>query len=202
MTRWIRTAGIVAGSVVGAGMLATAALAGNGVSTPADQAVSSATEKACGNLAPALGEAKAAPAPALPVCAGAGGVKAPDFSWEGPGAIGPRAGVPSGLPSDLPSDVPGPETMAQDPPDFPKLPFEPDLGPKPSLPQLPSPSDLGGAQPELPAPGLPQPDLGARPELPGVSGSQLPTKPDVPSGRDLPAQPKLPDVPAAPAPLG
>jgi hypothetical protein len=208
VTRWIRTAGIVAGAVASAGVLATAALAG-----PAGQAVSSATDEACGNLAPALREAKSASVAALPACSDAGGVQAPEFSWTGPGAIDPRAAVPSDLPSDLPGGTPG--TEAQETPDLPRLPFEPDLGRDPSLPELSGP-ELGGAQPQLPGgTGLPtEPNLGGQPELPNVGPSELagnpnldppstgqPGLPDV-AGSGLPAKPELPEVPAAPAPLG
>jgi hypothetical protein len=169
VTRWIRTAGIAAGAVVSAGVLATAAFAGDGVATPADPTLSAATDEACGSLRPALKgamkEARAVPAaPALPVCADAGGVKATEFSWQGPGTLTTTQSRPA-------------DTVRDRTPDLPRLPFEPKADDLPQLPATPIEPNVA------PNPQLPQ--LPGSPQLPGAG--QLPTTPDVPSERDLPA---------------
>jgi len=163
VTRWNRTAGIVAGAVMSAGVLATGAFAGDQLGTaPAGEAVSSVTD----------------------------GQPVPEYLWQGPGKVVPQAGPVDGLPAPMAPQLPAdPKRLADSGlpavPGLTELPGVsqlPGLSELPGLPRLPGLSELP-ARPDLP--GLS--DLPARPDLPSLS--DLPARPELPSLQDLPAVP-------------
>jgi hypothetical protein len=188
VTRWTRTAGIVAGAVMSAGALATAAFAGNELgATPADKAVSSVADKTCDSLAPAFGRAGAVQAPAVPACAKGRGAKVPEYSWQGPGKVAPQAGPANALPGPQAPELPptvDPEQLGQHQlPALPGLPADQRRAKGlPTGPQMPSARDLQAQR------GLP-----TIPDLPRAGN--LPAPSDVSDGRNLPVQPVSPAKP-------